>query len=284
MWDKAIEKRKQAEKLENMGEKVQKENVKKEMQEDISERQNSAKLDERMGQEIKDKIRKITDMEEIDAFVKNKNQRKENLEELRKELLKKSIGNTKATTSVKRRVLELGQAKALLDWKYLLREAVNLDADWSYKNASIENGVVVPHLEEIVKPETEILLDTSGSVSEILLRNFLKECKNIFKQSKVKVGCFDTKFYGFNEIRTEEDINNMQFIGHGLTNFFSAVNAFSRQVENKIIFTDGRGYIPENSGNIIWVIFGDEKINVSSGKVIYITNEQLRALYNEKAS
>ena len=57
-------------------------------------------------------------------------------------------------------------------------------------------------------PETEIVLDTSGSINEILLKNFLRECKNILQHTKLKVGCFDTEFYGFHEIRTEEDIEN----------------------------------------------------------------------------
>ena len=76
----------------------------------------------------------------------------------------------------------------------------------------------------------------------------------------------------------------MKIVGHGLTNFFSAINAFSRQVENKIIFTDGRGYIPEDTANIIWVVFGDEKIDVKNGKVIYIKDDKLRELYERKAS
>lgn len=94
-------------------------------------------------------------------------------------------------------------------------------------------------MEEQQSPETEIVLDTSGSINEVLLKNFLRECKNILQHSRLKVGCFDTKFYGFHEIRTEEDIENMKFIGDGGTDFDVAVNAFSRRVENKIIFTDG---------------------------------------------
>ena len=31
--------------------------------------------------------------------------------------------------------------------------------------------------------------------------------------------------------------------------------------------------------NVIWVVFGDEKINPKGGKVINITGEQLRRLY-----
>ena len=64
----------------------------------------------------------------------------------------------------------------------------------------------------------------------------------------------------------------MQFIGHGGTNFYVAVKAFSSRVENKIIFTDGRGLIPTKTSNIIWILFGNERININCGKVIYMNN------------
>ena len=66
----------------------------------------------------------------------------------------------------------------------------------------------------------------------------------------------------------------------GWTDFDVAVNAFSRRVPNKIIFTDGYADMPKKEvRGAIWVIFGDEKINPKGGKVINITGEQLRKLY-----
>ena len=35
----------------------------------------------------------------------------------------------------------------------------------------------------------------------------------------------------------------------------------------------------ETVRNVIWVVFGDKKINPKGGKVINITGEQLRKLY-----
>ena len=99
------------------------------------------------------------------------------------------------------------------------------------------------------------------------------------KTSKVKVGCFDTKFYGFQEIRKLSDIDNMKFVGGGGTDFNAAVNAFSRRVENKIIFTDGEADMPYKSLNAVWIVFGDRVINPKGGKVINITREQLKKLY-----
>ena len=162
----------------------------------------------------------------------------------------------------------------------MLKEAVKYDIDWSYQNAEIENGVVTAHLEEIPRPATEIILDTSGSIDETLLRNFLRECKNILQTSKVKVGCFDTKFYGFTEIKNVSDIDNMPFYGGGGTDFEVAVKAFTRRVENKIIFTDGDADMPSIPMDAIWIVFGETEIKPLGGKVIYIDDEQLERLYN----
>ena len=148
------------------------------------------------------------------------------------------------------------------------------------KNARMRNGFFRHKVEEIPIPETEILLDTSGSVSETLLRNFLRECKNILANSKVKVGCFNTEFHGFTELRRVEDIDNMSFPIGGGTDFNVAVEAFSRRVPNKIIFTDGEAPMPEKAvRNVIWVVFGNQQINPRGGKVININGEQLRKLY-----
>lgn len=147
-----------------------------------------------------------------------------------------------------------------------------------FYNATIEDGVVVANLEEIPTPKTEIVLDTSSSINETLLKNFLRECKNILQHSRLKVGCFDTEFYGFHDIRTEKDIEDMKFEGSGGTDFNAAVRAFSRRGESKIIFTDGKSSMPDMPFNAIWIVFGDRQINPKGGKVICITPEQLRKL------
>ena len=177
-----------------------------------------------------------------------------------------------------RSISDIGTSKPIIDWRYALREAIKYDVDWSYKNAIIEDGIIKANLEEQPIPETEIVLDTSDSINNKLLRGFLRECKNILKQSKLKVGCFDTKFYGFHEIRTLKDIDNMILEGGGGTNFEVAVNAFTRRVENKIIFTDGYASMPNTSIDVIWIVFGNKKINPKSGKVIYIDNDTLNKM------
>lgn len=174
-----------------------------------------------------------------------------------------------------RTVEDIGASAPLIDWRVILPNTINYGVDWSYSNAILEDNIVRPVLEELPIPETEIILDTSWSVDEDLLRNFLRECKNILTFSKMKAGCFDTVFYGFHDIRNEKDIDDMVFEGGGGTDFNAAVNAFTLRVDNRIIFTDGQAPMPDKPMNAIWVVYGDEEITPDGGTVIRISPEQL---------
>lgn len=260
--------------------------VKKHKEEQEKSGKKESLLDKLLGKDNKEKAElekkqeELEGMGEKDAFKKNLEDKKKQLEELKEAISKQASQAGTSTNRDIRTVEDIGRSKPIVDWRYVLREAIKYDVDWSYKNATLEDGVVVANLEEQPSPETEILLDTSGSINEVLLKNFLRECKNILQHTKLKVGCFDTEFYGFHEIRTEEDIENMRFKGGGGTDFDVAVGAFSRRVENKIIFTDGEASMPDMPLDAIWIVFGGERINPKGGRVIHITPEQLDKLYS----
>lgn len=267
LWDKAIEERKK-EQAENKQQKQ-------------SQTKNDDKKEKAEEKREVDEKSKFTEQGERETFKQNKIERRKQLQELSRELANKS--SHEAGDGIQRegkRISDIGIATPLIDWRKLLRQAIKYDEEYTRKNARMRNGYFRHKLEQVPMPEAEILLDTSGSVSEVLLKNFLRECKNILDNSKVKVGCFNTEFHGFTELRKPEDIDNMSFPIGGGTDFNAAVGAFSRKVPNKIIFTDGEADMPrETVRNVIWVVFGDEKINPKGGKVINITGEQLRRLY-----
>lgn len=244
--------------------------VKKYKEENVNEKKDKTGLEKKQEE--------LEKTGEKDAFKKNLEEKKKQLEGLKEEILKQSLQTGTLANGDVRSISDIGTSKPIIDWRYALREAIKYDVDWSYKNAIIEDGIIKANLEEQPIPEAEIVLDTSDSINNKLLRGFLRECKNILKQSKLKVGCFDTKFYGFHEIRTLKDIDNIILEGGGGTNFEVAVNAFTRRVENKIIFTDGYASMPNTSIDVIWIVFGNKKINPKSGKVIYIDNDTLNKM------
>ena len=267
MWEQAVKKHKEQQEKSDKKESL----LDKLLGKDAKEKEKN---------ELEKKQEELERMGEKDAFKKNLEDKKKQLEELKEAISKQASQAGTSTNRDVRIVNDIGTAKPIVDWRYVLREAIKYDVDWSYKNATLEDGVVTANLEEQPMPETEIVLDTSGSINEVLLKKFLRECKNILQHTKLKVGCFDTEFYGFHEIRTEEDIENMEFVGGGGTDFDVAVGAFSRRVENKIIFTDGEASMPDMPLDAIWIVFGGERINPKGGKVIHITPEQLDRLYS----
>lgn len=211
---------------------------------------------------------------EKEFFERSRKQYRENLENYKKELFNQSMGNSNSID----RTVNIGSATNLISWQRQLKYNTKYNYDFTYRNAEIEYGIVRSRLEEIDNIETEILIDTSGSVSKELVRKFLRECKGILKVSKLRVGCFDDKFYGFSVIRNERDIDNMKIEGGGGTNFNVAVEAFSKNCDNKIIFTDGMALMPKTKSNIVWVVYGNRKIDPKGGKVIYISEKEYKNL------
>ncbi len=200
------------------------------------------------------------------------NDKKEYLKKIKEELERKQ--SDLFSDEVNRKT-KIGKSNYIIPWSYYLRDAMNEDMDWSYRNSKIEYGVITPSLEEIKYPVTEVLLDTSGSINNEVLKGFLKECKNILQYTKLKIGCFDNKFFGFYPIRNEKDLEEMPIMGGGGTNFDIAVNSFSRRVENKVIFTDGEAFMPKKRMNILWIVTSGNIIKPLSGRVIYINSNDL---------
>lgn len=262
-WKDAVKRHNEDNKSSSVGENENKE----------QKSENSAK------EQLKEAKDGITKMGEKESSKVNEQLRKKQLEKLLSDLSKESVGAGTTTNSVLRNTNNIGSSGPLINWEVLLQDSMNFETDWSYKHAEIEDGIVRPILEEYPIAETEILLDTSGTVDDNLLKNFLRECKSILKVSKVEVGCFDVRFYGFSEIKSSEDIDKFNYIGGGGTDFNVAVNAFTGRAENKIIFTDGKAPMPTKYIDAIWIVFGNKKINPPGGKVIYITDDQLKKLY-----
>ena len=216
-------------------------------------------------------------LDEREVFDSNLKKRQENETKLKKSLnngKEFSLGNP-GFDSPNLDIKDIGKKTKLIDWRRLLKEACRFELDYSYKDAQIEDGVLVSHLIEIPSCETEILLDTSGSIDHQLLKCFLRECKNILQNSRIKVACFDDKVYNFITIRTENDLEKMKFKGGGGTNFTAASQGFTNRVDNKIIFTDGYGYVKNPPLDIIWVVFETSKNLPKEAKVIKIDRKKL---------
>lgn len=218
-----------------------------------------------------------------------KNEFKENADEKKKkddDYLKNGLNGTKRKGSEYTEGSKRGRVEGIeglnespISWQDLLKMNYRSNPDWR-TTEEVENGVLIEDLEDDESCECEILIDTSGSVSIELIRNFLTECLTIAKNNKIKVGFFDTKFYGFHDIRDEDDIAELTIEGGGGTDFNSAVEAFTDSCQNKIIFTDGCAEMPEKEVDATWIVFGYYKheIHPKGGNTIYINGDEYDTL------
>lgn len=230
-------------------------------------------------------IRKLSEIGELEIFEKNRAIRRKRLESLNNEFVKKgSISEIKHSSNNDIRSIET--SNLFINWRHILKPGSKINIDWSYQNAEIVDGVVTPQLYDIFGFDTEILLDISHYITEEIFNAFLMECEKIMQISKIKIGFFDCKFYGFEEIRSSADLQTIKdhfvdikfdYIGQGIrvfANYECAVRSFSQMSSNRIIFTDGYSkYFPCTDVDATWVIFGRKNNNPYNGQVIYIEDK-----------
>ena len=163
-----------------------------------------------------------------------------------------------------------GLARAVAGLPDLLEPSMQLDYDW-FPADRIRDGILIEQFRPYPVPHAEILLDTSASIDEDLLRAFVRGVRELLREDAVvKVGCFDTEFYGFQEIHSEKDIASLDIKGSGGTNFETAVKAFSGDAETKIVFTDGYADMPQTRCDAIWLVYSDMPVDPPGGRVLYV--------------
>ena len=193
-------------------------------------------------------------------------------EEIHREALPEVAGRQagKSSEGRAREIDDPGLASIIAGLSGMLEPSMQLDFDW-FPGSTIRDGMLRHEFRAYPVAHAEILLDTSASVNAELLRAFVRGVKGLLQQDAViRVGCFDTRFYGFQDIQSEQDIQNLAFNGSGGTDFNVAVRAFTGDAENRIIFTDGFAEMPEQRCDAVWVVYGNTTIHPQGGRVLYV--------------
>lgn len=287
IWKEAVE---QAEREEQ---RKKEQSKKKSLWDRLKEAISQKETNESQEGEAKENEAPVPQDENMDAYEKgflaeNQEKRQEIIEQVHEQL--KRIKNNFHQANNQTIVGDVGETQTpVVDWKKMLKKSFDEERDrWSYRRASAENDYMarVEELEDETRPDTEVMLDVSGSVNIRLLREFLRQLKPLLKSSKLKVGCFDEFVYDFKEINTKEDIDHFQITAKSqwTENWDAAVRAFSKKKEvNKIIFTDGYpcpGTMPKEDlkgKNVIWIVYGNKDFNPCCGKVIQVSERQLQS-------
>jgi len=156
-----------------------------------------------------------------------------------------------------------------LSWREILSQYItrSIPQNFSYRKPSrksISSGYYFPSTE---KEELSIwiVVDTSGSISEEELSDFLGEVLGLlrtYQKVEIKLWSCDAELYEVNEVTSEYDLKAAKLAGGGGTNFqpiFNYINKNQEEVKVLIYFTDTYGTFPEQKDipigmEVIWVV------------------------------
>ena len=195
------------------------------------------------------------------------------------EELKRSAQYGKQALGLEFPSVKVGKSYPLLSWRKLLEASLVCPSETitSFYEVEMDGVMRKEGKPDYSDSESEIIIDSSGSMDMQKLKVILRECKNILSVSQIRVGFCDTEFYGWKNINCESDIDNLHIIGRGGTDFEKMANSFSSNVDNKIVLTDGYCDFPTDRPDILWIIINyhlpfylDEKYYSSAKDVNYI--------------
>jgi len=177
---------------------------------------------------------------------------------------------------IKRMINELVAPK--MDWRDVLRTQLesSIKSDFTFMRPSKRSGdVIFPGMNRDEELNICVALDTSGSISQDMLRDFLSEVSGIMDQYSsycIHVLQFDTNVYGAEDF-TSDDGRSMaeyELVGGGGTDFDVVFRYLAEEdivPDQLIMFTDG---YPWNSwGNpdycdTLFVVHGDPKQRIQA--------------------
>lgn len=194
-----------------------------------------------------------------------------------------SAGAGRTPAGVARFIEQLMEPK--LDWRQLLEMHIQsaVKEDYTFRRFSKRTwstGCILPTQADGVKVNVCCVIDTSGSMSEEMLRDFLSEVKGImqmFRDFDLDLFTFDTKVYEHWHFKPDnlDSIDTYPMKGGGGT-MFECVWEFLKQEdmepEKLVLFTDGypnSTWGDPNYCDTLFVIHGTHGIVPPFGAVAY---------------
>ena len=150
--------------------------------------------------------------------------------------------------AIKRMINELIAPK--MDWRDVLRTQLesSIKSDFTFMRPSKRSGeVLFPGMNKDEMLNIAVALDTSGSISQTMLRDFLSEVQGIMDQYqayKVHIFQFDTGVYGVDEFTSDDGrtMADYELKGGGGTDFdvvFNYMEQYNIEPDQLVMFTDG---------------------------------------------
>jgi len=182
----------------------------------------------------------------------SKEERDQIREELKEAMLSAAeqagAGNTPA--GVKRLIKTFTEPK--MNWRELLRQHIQstIKTDFSWMRPGRKTwhmDSVMPGITNGETTDVVVAIDTSGSIAESMLRDFLSEVKGImeeFEQFRLHLFTFDTDVYNPVTYSSEtlDNVEDYDIQGYGGTDFTAIFNYLKKEAiepQRLVVFTDG---------------------------------------------
>lgn len=194
-------------------------------------------------------------------------------------------GNTPA--GVKRMINELTDPQ--MDWREILNMCIQscVKSDFTFQRPSRKawgSGIYLPGMKNDFMLDVDIAIDTSGSISEKMLRDFLGEIKGImeqFAEFKLRLWTFDTAVHNMQEFSSDgdglESLIEYDLQGGGGTEFmvnWDYMEENGIEPHKFIVFTDGYPFGSwgnEDYCDTVFLINGNKEIVAPFGLTVYYT-------------
>jgi predicted metal-dependent peptidase len=191
-----------------------------------------------------------------------------------------AAGAGKTPAAVARLIQQFTAPK--MNWRDLLRIQLesSIKSDYSFTRPSRKawhTGAVLPGMLPAEDVDICVAIDTSGSISIDMIRDFLSEVKGImdnYDSWTIKVWCFDTGIHAEEDFTSDNgayDIMEYEPGGGGGTDFevnWEYMSANDIMPKQLVVFTDGYpcgGWGDENYCDTLWIINSREDIEAPFG-------------------
>jgi predicted metal-dependent peptidase len=172
-----------------------------------------------------------------------------------------------------------------MDWRQMLRmniqSIVKSNFSFSRPNRKSQHcGAILPGLMNEETIDVSVAIDMSGSISDVMAKDFLTEVKGIMEEYtdfKLDLWTFDTQVYGYKQFTSDnaDEIDDYACMGGGGTDFdvnYTFMKEQEIQPKRFIMFTDGYpcgSWGDENYCEALFVIHGNENIVSPFGQTAY---------------
>lgn len=208
----------------------------------------------------------------------SKEERKQLKDEIKNAVIQAAqvAGAGNIPAGVERLIQELTKPK--MDWRTMLDQQITsvIKNDFTFMKPSRKGWhteAILPGLKNDTTIDICVAIDTSGSISNKMLKDFLSEINGIMSQYtdyKIYIWSFDTEVHNPVLFTPEKDIAEYQPAGFGGTEFMANWEWMKKEgVEPKklVVFTDGYPFGKwgdENYCDTLWVVHSNHDKNIQA--------------------